>query len=139
MLVKHIESGFVKITHIIEGADIKKVMENIGVSEYSIIDSAPGDCSYIDAWVDVDGEIKIDASKAKEDALARVRIKRNELFKDLDRRYDNAVRDEEDLTDLKTERQALKDCTNPLKAIYPEGATISIEQASSELLPLEDI
>lgn len=77
-----------------------------------------------DAWTDVTEEtsIDIDLAKAKDVALNRLRAERNKELDNLDKKLMIAMEMEsDDVQSLKEKKQALRDVTEPLKALQAEG------------------
>ena len=90
---------------------------------YEIIDNSqlPANWGFRDAWehdtsTSAD-KVKINQHKAVGLSLARIRAKREELFKDLDKRITVAQLENEDISPLLTEREKLKAATDTLKAL----------------------
>lgn len=96
------------------------------------VDDLPPTREFRNAWSDIteSSSIDIDAAKAKELQLGKLRLERNKRLDALDPLVLKALEnnDTATLTNLKIERQALRDATEPLKALQVSGA------ASEEVL-----
>lgn len=88
-------------------------------------DDLPSTREFRNAWCDVTPEsrIDIDLSKAKNIQLDRLRLARNEALKESDILMTRVLEDSDSqaINALKTKRQALRDATEPLKALDAEG------------------
>ena len=125
-------------------ADIEKVLGPLTDAEYeahvkarslpkdatnvkSISDGdLPDDRTYRNAWVLDNSTDKVDLhlDKVKEIVLTELREKRNRLLVEADGEYNRAVETEDTkkAAKLKSYKQKLRDVTEDLKAIDPEGA-----------------
>lgn len=87
-------------------------------------DGIPQSREFRDAWVDVTAEpvVDIDLNKAKQVKLAQVRAERQERLERLDKHVIRAFEQgvQEDIDIIKAEKQALRDVTEPLKAMVVE-------------------
>ena len=83
----------------------------------------PASREYRDAWCDITSTTNIDihCGKAKGIALIRLREQRDLAFKPLDEQFMRALEQGLDTTEIKTQKQALRDITNPIKAIDTFG------------------
>lgn len=122
-------------------ADIEKVLGPLTQEQYeahvmerSVPDGAinvkritdenlPSTREFRDAWVDVtdDNNVNIDLAKAKEVKLAEVRAKRNAELEKLDKEFLVALEIGDALGPIKLRKQALRDSTEPLKALEVSG------------------
>lgn len=86
-------------------------------------ENIPSNREFRNAWIDItdDNNVNIDLAKAKELKLAELRDKRNKLLEDADKEFIRALEKAQDLTTIKLRKQALRDVTNPLKALAAEG------------------
>ncbi len=101
----------------------KSIPQNaIKVREVSDAD-IPTDREFRDAWCDTTDlpSIDIDNQKAKNIALERMRKKRNDALDLLDKTAIQALEDGVDITAIKIRKQALRDATEPLKALEVSG------------------
>lgn len=75
------------------------------------------------AWCDVtqDSKIDIDCDKAKNIALSNMRLKREDLFKPLDKQFMMALEKGQDTSSISTEKQRLRDITDPIKSLDANG------------------
>jgi hypothetical protein len=83
----------------------------------------PSDREFRGAWCDVTPEshIDIDLVSAKEVQLAKMRSIRNEKLKDTDGLMTRALELGIGIEEIKAQRQALRDITEPLKALEVSG------------------
>lgn len=83
----------------------------------------PASREFRDAWVDeLPGtHIDISCEKAKDIQLAQLRIERNAKLDESDKEFTRAMELDLDLTEIKAKRQALRDVTEPLKALDVTG------------------
>lgn len=83
----------------------------------------PSDREFRNAWVDVTAEAKVDIDlvKAKNLKLAELRAARDVELLKLDKEFMVALERGEDLTEIKSRKQHLRDCTNPLKELQVSG------------------
>jgi hypothetical protein len=104
----------VRETSIPEGALNVKVITDADI---------PADREFREAWIDAtaDTKINIDMRKAKEIKLVQLREKRNKLLDAADKETLMALEKGQDLAAIKAKKQALRDATNPLKALKAEG------------------
>ena len=134
-------TGVVRINSCNGDAEAEAI--RLGLDDYLIcnVDSIPTDNSYRGAWVlDSLGSIVVDANKAKEIALDRVRANRAEEFKTLDPKLIAENAEGKDVTNLLERRRVLLDSTEPLKALsFSEGDTFTVDDAASALLSLETV
>ncbi len=88
---------------------------------FLVEDEVPTDRSFRDAWKAEDGVITHDLEKAKEIQLDRIREARDPKFAVLDRDVMRALEDGDTVAveAIKVEKQALRDLTEPLKALEP--------------------
>ena len=96
----------------------------------------PGDREFRDAWVDVtpDTKVNIDLTKAKALKLGELREKRNKLLEATDKDLIIALEKGQDLSLIKARKQALRDITDPLKALKAEG--VDDQQALKQIKEL---
>lgn len=83
----------------------------------------PDPTLFKEAWILVDGVIKVDIPKARIIQENKIRSARDTKWADFDQRYVNAERDNLDLTALNTERQMLKN--------IPNNAQVDIDTATT--------
>jgi len=120
------------LTTVAAGYDIDKVKDALkGV----IIDLDSIDQDYLGAYDIVDNNISIDIEKAKKIKVDLIREQRDQVFITFDKTYDIALRDEIDMTELKQQRQRLKDA--PQTAAYLLTSHTILEQINS--LTLQDL
>lgn len=83
----------------------------------------PADREFRDAWVDVtpDTKVNIDLARAKDLKLKELRQRRNALLEAKDKDYMVALEKGEDLAPIQAKKQALRDITDPLKALVVSG------------------
>lgn len=135
------EDNGVSIVIAVPKEDIERVLGPLTQTQYeahiierSIPDNAlnvkliseedlPADRKFRNAWVDVtpDTKVNIDLARAKELKLEEMRQKRNVLLDKEDKNYMVALERGEDPDSIKSRKQALRDATNPLKALVVEG------------------
>ena len=86
-------------------------------------DDIPESREFRNAWVDAtpDSKVNIDLAKAKDVKLEEMRALRKVLFEALDKKLIMAIEKGEDLDAIRAEKQALRDATNPLKALKVNG------------------
>jgi hypothetical protein len=88
-------------------------------------DYPPSLREFRDAWCDVapGTQIDIDAAKAKEIQLERLRKERDALLAQTDVAMTRALEggDEKEIAEIKATRQALRDATEELKAVVAQG------------------
>lgn len=99
----------------------------------------PDDQEFRDAWVDETEATSIDISlaKAKEIALANLRTERNKKLDESDKLITRAVENGDDLAEIKAERQALRDATEPLKQL--EAVGVNDEAVLTEIKKLSKL
>lgn len=126
-------NGSVAITSIISNntieAEIKKwsqeEREEVVLTREITESDLPSDREFRNAWTDATQEsrVDIDLAKAKELKLAELRAKRNALLDASDKEMTRALEleDAEKIAALKAARQALRDATEPLKALQVSG------------------
>jgi hypothetical protein len=83
----------------------------------------PANREFRNAWADVSESttVDVDLAKAKEIKLAALRQLRNERLDALDKDFILALEKGEDLSNIKTKKQALRDATEPLKGLQVSG------------------
>jgi hypothetical protein len=85
----------------------------------------PASREFRDAWVDVTAEPKIDicCKKARDIQLTKLRSDRNKKLEKLDKDFLLALEkdDAANIAEVKQKKQALRDLTEPLKAMEVEG------------------
>lgn len=83
----------------------------------------PASREFRQAWTDVTSapSIDIDCLKVKNILLDGMRKKRNKKLLDTDAKLMQALERQESITDIKILRQALRDATEPLKAVAADG------------------
>lgn len=86
-------------------------------------DDIPADREFRNAWVDAteDTKINIDLARAKELKLQELREKRDVLLQKTDTAFLIALEEQKDLTEIKAEKERLRDITNPLKNLAVSG------------------
>lgn len=86
-------------------------------------DDIPASREFRNAWVDVtpDTKVNIDLVKAKEIKLNQLREIRNKRLEEADREFIIALEKGESLTEIKVQKQALRNATEPLKALVVHG------------------
>lgn len=98
-----------------------KVISHREISEQDL----PTTREFRDAWCDVTDlpTIDIDLTKAKEIQLTRLRFARNELLAktDVDMLRATEIGNVDEINQLKQQRQALRDVTEPLKQLKVSG------------------
>lgn len=119
------ETGKVLITTPVEGVSIEQAIERLELTDYKVIDDLwlPESREFRNAWVDVTDEPKIDIclKTAKDIKLMQLRTERNEALKKTDAELMRALEAQDDLHEIKAKRQALRDATEPLKALTVSG------------------
>ncbi|PPR11519.1 MAG: hypothetical protein CFH44_00056 [Proteobacteria bacterium] len=119
------DNGSNVISYVAKGYDIKKIQKQIGGVEIST-KSQDIDFDYINAY-DISGNtVNLDLEKARELKIKKIRESRDEMFIDFDKRYDIAFKDGIDLTNLKKEREMLKQA--PQKAEIYLDSCISFSE-----------
>jgi hypothetical protein len=86
-------------------------------------DGIPTSREFRNAWVDVtlEDKVDIDLVRAKNLKLAELRRVRDAELVKLDTEFMVALERGEDLTEIKSRKQHLRDCTNPLKELQVSG------------------
>lgn len=112
-------------------------MARRGAIKMRVIDDAdlPADREFRGAWCDISASSKvdIDIAKAKELKLAELREKRNKKLAESDEKMVRAMESEDEVkkAELKALRKALRDATEPLKAV--EGSGVASEAKLAEI------
>lgn len=116
------------VTYIAQDVKLSEVQNELGGVEISAqINDVQMD--FINAY-DISGDtIQLNLEKARLIKLEKIREQRNQAFIGFDKRYEITQRDEADLTELKVERQKLKDA--PQKAERFLDSCINIEEINS--------
>jgi hypothetical protein len=107
----------------VEHVRLRSIPEDaLGVREIDDTD-LPSSREFRAAWCDVtpDLNIDIDLVKAKEVQLEKLRIKRNVKLQETDVLMTRALETGVGIEELKVQRQALRDATEPLKALEVSG------------------
>lgn len=86
-------------------------------------DAIPANREFRNAWADIskDDKVNIDVAKAKEVKLAELRHVRNLELEKLDKEFLVALEIGDALGPIKLRKQALRDSTEPLKALEVSG------------------
>lgn len=105
--------------HVIEQS-IPKDAINIKRIAY---EDLPTDREFRNAWVDVtdDSKVNIDLAKAKAIKLEELRQERNKLLDAVDKELLKALDLGGDIGAIRTEKQRLRDLTEPLKTLVVDG------------------
>lgn len=105
-------------------AEVYKSIPDTALKIREITDTdIPADREFRDAWCDVTDQssIDIDNQKIKEIALARLRVERNAALELLDKVAVQVLEDGADLEPVRIKKRALRDATEPLKALNVSG------------------
>lgn len=102
-------------------------------------EDVPNDREFREAWVDgaEDTKVNIDLAKAKQLKLEVLRFKRNAELEKLDKEFLIALESGQGLEDIKAKKKALRDITNPLKALIAEG--LDGEEVLEQIRSLSDL
>lgn len=106
IILHKMENGDNAITQVMPGYDVEKIRKELdGVFVFE----ADIDFDFINAYDINDNTVNLNLEKAKEIKIEEIRKQRDDAFIDFDKRFDIAFKDEADLTELRAERQKLKD------------------------------
>jgi UDP-N-acetylmuramyl pentapeptide synthase len=122
------DDGSNAITYIAKGYDATKIQQEIGGIEISA-QIKDMELDFINAYFITNNTAQINLEKARGIKLEQIRKQRDEAFIEFDKRYEIALRDEIDLTDLKAERQKLKDAPQKVEDIL--NSCININEIKS--------
>lgn len=119
------DNGNNLLTNIVEGQNFHKIQEEIGGVDITeqILNI---DMEYLNAYDIVNNQTKLNLDKARDIKIQQLRLVRDEAFTAFDKKYDIAFKDELDMTELKQERQRLKDA--PQKAEIYLDSCISLNE-----------
>lgn len=118
-------------------AEIYKSIPDTALKIREISDTdIPADREFRDAWCDVTDlfSIDIDNKKVKEIELGRMRVKRNAALDLLDKVAVQVLEDGADLAPVRIKKQALRDATEPLKALNVSGINDEAEMKQIKAL-----
>lgn len=106
IILHKMENGDNAITQVMPGYNVEKIKKELnGV----LISDGDIDFDFINAYDINDNTVNLNLEKAREIKVEEIRKQRDDAFVDFDKRFDIAFKDEIDLTELRVERQKLKD------------------------------
>ena len=133
------KDGTIAIMTIVKGDIYSELAkQDVSIKDFTLVEKItvedlPLDREHRDAWTNVTAgtKVDIDLDKVKSKQLSILRDKRNKKLEEMDRKSLVAIEEGQDLTEIKKEKERLRNLTDQLKAVDTVGkvndmATIEI-------------
>lgn len=117
------DDGTTSLTTVVNEKKLDKALSMLGGV---VVDLEQLDQDYLNAYKISSGQLSFDLQIAREIKIEQIRKQRDQAFIDFDKRFDIAFKDESNLSELRLERQNLKDA--PQKAEQYLDSCVSLAE-----------